>query len=117
MSEETIELFYIGYYEDPETGECEEDKQGVSLVSKEAYLRFLEETEWEPCVCNVQGCLSCFLDEKDLWADGFGHTSPCFGSVLTLQRAKHGTPKQSLLPVEERKSSASSTRGVTKELI
>jgi len=74
MSEETIEMFYISNYEDPETGEYERDKQGVSIISREAYLQFFVETEWEPCVCNVQGCLSCFLDETDGWADGYGDT-------------------------------------------
>ena len=74
MSEETIEMFYISNYEDPETGEYERDKQGVSIISREAYLQFFVETEWEPCVCNVQGCLSCFLDETDGWTEGYGDT-------------------------------------------
>ena len=74
MTDDTIEMFYISDYEDPETGERERDKQGVSIVSREDYIQFLHETEWEPCVCNVQGCLSCFLDEKMLWADGYGIT-------------------------------------------
>ena len=74
MSEETIELFYISDYEDPETGECESNKEGMSIVSREDYLQFLEETEWEPCECIVQGCLSCFLDETHGWADGYGST-------------------------------------------
>ena len=74
MSEETIELFYVSHYEDPETGAYERDKEGVSIISREAYLQFLQETEWEPCMCNVQGCLSCFLDETGGWADGYGDT-------------------------------------------
>ena len=74
MSEETIEMFYISNYEDPETGEYEKDKQGVSIISREDYLQFFIETEWKPCVCNVQGCLSCFLDETNGWADGYGDT-------------------------------------------
>jgi len=74
LSNDTIELFYISHYEDPETGAYEYDKKGVSIISREAYLQFLHETEYEPCECNVQGCLSCFLDEKRLWADGYGDT-------------------------------------------
>ena len=74
MSEETIELFYISNYENPETDEYEYDKQGVSIISREAYLQFFVETEWEPCVCNEQGCLSCFLDETNGWAEGYGDT-------------------------------------------
>ena len=51
MSEETIEMFYISTYEDYETGEREYDKEGVSIVSREDYLAFLQETEWKPCAC------------------------------------------------------------------
>lgn len=76
MSEETIEMFYISNYTDPETGRIVEyDKEGVSIVSREAYLQFFVETAWEPCMCQVQGCLSCFLDETDGWAEGYGDTS------------------------------------------
>jgi hypothetical protein len=76
MSEETIELHYISNYADPETGRIVEyDKRGMSVVPRQLYLDFLAETEYEPCECNVQGCLSCFLDEKDLWAEGYGDTS------------------------------------------
>lgn len=72
MSEETIELRYISDYEDPETGETERNKEGVSIVSREDYLDFLQETEYNPPECGEVGCLSCFLDEKDLWVDGYG---------------------------------------------
>lgn len=74
MSNETIEMFYISEYEDPETGEYEKSKEGVSIISREAFLMYFIETEWEPCMCDVQGCLSCFLDETDGWADGYGGT-------------------------------------------
>ncbi len=74
MSNKTIELFYVSDYEDPETGAYERDKESVSIISREAYLQFLQETEWEPCMCNVQGCLSCFLDETRGWADGYSGT-------------------------------------------
>ncbi len=74
MSEETIELYYISEYENDETEEYEDEKEGVSIVSRQTYLDFLQETEWEPCECNVQGCLSCFLDETDGWTEGYGGT-------------------------------------------
>lgn len=75
MTNDTIELHYISNYTDPETGAYEYDKKGVSIISREKYLQFLYETEWEPCMCQVQGCLSCFLDETDGWAEGYGDTS------------------------------------------
>ena len=74
ISEETIELYYISEYENDETEEYEDEKQGVSIVSRQAYLDYLQETEWEPCMCDVQGCLSCFLDETNGWAEGYGGT-------------------------------------------
>ncbi len=71
MSNDTIEMFYISNYEDPETGEREQDKQGVSIVSREAYIDF----SYGSCLaCDVQGCLSCFLDKINGWADGYGDT-------------------------------------------
>ena len=83
-----IAIRYIGHYENPETGEIEQDKEGVSVVSKEAYEAYKAETEWKPCVCDVQGCLSCFLDEQDAWADGY------FGAgFLWIDKAYHDRPR------------------------
>ena len=72
MNKNEIELHYISDYEDPETGEVTEQIEGVSIVSRDDYLRFFVETEWEPCECQIQGCLSCFLDETRGWVDGYG---------------------------------------------
>lgn len=69
-----IELHYTSDYEDPETGEIEHDKQSTTVVSCEAYVRFFYETESEPCMCEVRGCLSCFLDETNGWAEGYAGT-------------------------------------------
>ena len=93
MSDDTIEMFYISDYEDPETGKREHDKEGVSIVSREDYIQFLHETEWEPCVCNVQGCLSCYLDEKDLWADGYGITCTQLWWGIDPATGKQWNPK------------------------
>lgn len=72
MNDKTIELFYVSDYEDPQTGEVTKQIEGVSIISREDFLMYLVETEWEPCECQIQGCLSCFLDEKRAWADGYG---------------------------------------------
>jgi len=98
MNEETIELFYISNYE--LDGEWEKQKQGVSIIPRETYIEFLHETEWEPCVCNVQGCLSCFLDEKMLWADGYGNTPTSLWFGVDPTTGKQWNPEAIL---EERK--------------
>tara|TARA_R110002020_G_scaffold306166_1_gene522142 strand:- start:1726 stop:2013 length:288 start_codon:yes stop_codon:yes gene_type:complete len=66
-----IKLYYEGTYIDEEDNE-EHDVKGFSIVSKDAYITFWHETMYEPCRCNVQGCLSCFLEETNGYADGFG---------------------------------------------
>ena len=70
----SIEMFYVSDYEDPEdwNAETKENVKGVSIVSKEAYLRWYLQTENTPCKCHVQGCLSCFLDYNNAWTDGYG---------------------------------------------
>jgi hypothetical protein len=66
-----VKLHYEGTYEDDEGNE-EHDVEGFSWVNKDDYIRFYHKTAYDPCQCDVQGCLSCFLDETNGWADGFG---------------------------------------------
>tara|TARA_B100001778_G_scaffold334937_1_gene349293 strand:- start:1126 stop:3246 length:2121 start_codon:yes stop_codon:yes gene_type:complete len=60
-----VKLFYEGiYYNDDEDDEREGKAiESHSLVSKQEYIDYYHDTEYNPCECNVQGCLSCFLDE------------------------------------------------------
>jgi len=66
-----VKLHYVGTYIDEEDNE-EQEVEGFSWVSKNDYIRFYEETAYEPCQCDERGCLSCFLDETNGWAKGFG---------------------------------------------
>lgn len=66
-----VKLHYVGRFID-EYEEKEHEVEGFSWVSKTDYIRFYEETAHEPCKCNEQGCLSCFIEETVGWADGFG---------------------------------------------
>ena len=89
MNEDTIELFYESDYNleyDPSIEEDEEHEiydfkrevEGVSIVSKEDYLNFYVDTMYNPCRCRIgPGCLSCFLDEHDLWTRGYGENCTC----------------------------------------
>lgn len=67
-----VKMFYISDYEDPKTGKTTRQKKGFSLISKDDFRMWVQETEVEPCVCGVSGCLSCYLDETHSWADGYG---------------------------------------------
>lgn len=71
MSDDDIKLYYEGSYIDEEDNE-EYDVVGFSIVSKSAYIRWWHSTAYEPCKCHVQGCLSCFLEVTNGYADGFG---------------------------------------------
>jgi len=66
-----VKLHYEGTYVDEEDNE-EHEVEGFSWVSKADYISFYEETAYDSCKCQVQGCLSCFLDETNGWAKGFG---------------------------------------------
>jgi|TARA_B100000902_G_scaffold395967_1_gene455729 hypothetical protein len=66
-----VKLHYVGTYIDEEDNE-EQEVEGFSWVSKNDYIRFYEETAYEPCQCDERGCLSCFIEETAGWADGFG---------------------------------------------
>lgn len=60
-----VKLFYEGIY----TNDDEDDKRegqeirSYSLISKKEYIDYYHDTKYDPCKCDVQGCLSCFLDE------------------------------------------------------
>lgn len=62
-AEDDIKLFYEGIYDnDGGFGDGNEMKS-YSVVSKKDYRNYYEDTKWNPCECDVQGCLSCFLNE------------------------------------------------------
>ena len=61
-----VKLFYEGIYENDEDEDDERNGQEIesySLVNKQDYIDYYHDTKYEPCPCDVQGCLSCFLDE------------------------------------------------------
>ena len=60
-----VKLFYEGiYYNDDEEDEREgQEIESYSLVSKQDYMDYYHDTKYNPCKCDEQGCLSCFLDE------------------------------------------------------
>ncbi|MDA8580402.1 hypothetical protein N9L01_00375 [bacterium] len=63
--EEQIKLFYEGIYtnddeDDPREGQ---EIKSYSLVSARDYQEYYEDTKLNPCACDEQGCLSCFLEE------------------------------------------------------
>jgi hypothetical protein len=66
-----VKLHYEGTYDD-NLGRMMDDVEGFSWVNKADYIRFYDETAYDPCKCDEQGCLSCFLDETNGWANGFG---------------------------------------------
>ena len=80
-----VKLHYEGTYDDDEGNE-EIDAKGFSWVNKADYIRFYDETAYDPCKCDVQGCLSCFLDETNGWADGFGSSV----GMLWFGKDEHG---------------------------
>ena len=69
-----IKLHYEGTYIDEDDNE-EHDVVGFSIVSKSAYIRWWHSTAYEPCKCDEQGCLSCFMEGD--YADGFGENVGC----------------------------------------
>jgi len=64
-NDDQIKLFYEGIYtNDDEDDEREgQEIMSHSLVSKKDYQNYYEDTKWNPCACDEQGCLSCFLEE------------------------------------------------------
>ena len=60
-----VKLFYEGIYtNDDEDDEREgQEIRSHSLISKKEYIDYYHDTKYNPCKCDVQGCLSCFLDE------------------------------------------------------
>ena len=61
-----VKLFYEGIYENDEDEDDERNGQEIesySLINKQDYIDYYHDTKYEPCPCDVQGCLSCFLDE------------------------------------------------------
>ena len=66
-----VKLYYEGDFIDEDENVTRE-AIGFSIVSKKAYISFWHETEHEPCRCNVQGCMSCFIEETVGYAKGFG---------------------------------------------
>lgn len=69
--DDLIELFYVSDYDDDE-GDYREQVQGVTVIPKRDFLIHIDETKYNPCDCNVVGCLSCYLDWNDAWASGYG---------------------------------------------
>jgi len=61
--EDDIKLFYEGIYEDGGGFGDGKELKSYSVVSKKDYRNYYEDTKWNPCECDVQGCLSCFLNE------------------------------------------------------
>ena len=108
MNEDTIELFYESDYNleyDPSIEEDEEHEiydfkrevEGVSIVSKEDYLNFYADTMYNPCKCHIgPGCLSCFLDENDLWTRGYGENCTCLWFGKDPATGKHWNPEEIL---------------------
>ena len=101
MNKDKIELHYISDYEDPETGEVKEQIEGMSIVSKSNYLTFLATSEWNPCECGVRGCLSCFLDEEDAWADGYGDTCTELWWGIDPATGEQWNPEEELTEVKQ----------------
>lgn len=63
QAEDDIKLFYEGIYDnDGGFGDGQELKS-YSVVSKKDYRDYYEDTKLNPCECDEQGCLSCFLNE------------------------------------------------------
>lgn len=60
-----VKLFYEGIYtNDDEDDEREgQEIKSYSLVSKQDYMDYYHDTKYNPCKCDEQGCLSCFLEE------------------------------------------------------
>ena len=63
--DEQIKLFYEGIYtnddeDDPREGQ---EIKSYSLVSARDYQEYYNDTKLNPCACDEQGCLSCFLEE------------------------------------------------------
>ena len=63
--DDQIKLFYEGIYtnddeDDPREGQ---EIKSYSLVSERDYQEYYNDTKLNPCACDEQGCLSCFLEE------------------------------------------------------
>ena len=101
MNEDTIELFYESDYTIEEDEEQEyifkRAVEGVSIVSKEDYLDFYVDTIYNPCRCRIgPGCLSCFLDEHDLWTRGYGENCTLLWFGIDPATGKCWNPKEIL---------------------
>ena len=77
-NDDQIKIFYEGIYtNDDEDDEREgQEIMSHSLVSKKDYQEYYEDTKYEPCKCDVQGCLSCFLEY-------YPHTPEIKNGVIT----------------------------------
>ena len=76
--DERIKLFYEGIYTNDDEDDPREGQEimSYSLVSKKDYQEYYEDTKYEPCKCDVQGCLSCFLEY-------YPHTPEIKNGVIT----------------------------------
>jgi len=62
-AEDDIKLFYEGIYDNEGGFGDGEELKSYSVVSKKDYRDYYEDTKLNPCECDEQGCLSCFLNE------------------------------------------------------
>jgi len=78
FADDQIKIFYEGIYtNDDEDDEREgQEIMSYSLVSKKDYQEYYEDTKWNPCKCDEQGCLSCFLEY-------YPHTPEIKNGVIT----------------------------------
>ncbi len=63
QAEDDIKLFYEGIYDNEGGFGDGQELKSYSVVSKKDYRDYYEDTKLNPCECDEQGCLSCFLNE------------------------------------------------------
>ena len=77
-NDDQIKIFYEGIYTNDDEDDAREGQEimSYSLVSKKDYQEYYEDTKWNPCACDEQGCLSCFLEY-------YPHTPEIKNGVIT----------------------------------